>query len=432
MTVSIEERLARAAEVLDEHIERRADAAADVSDDHPVRRSGVAPSIVAIAAVSALVLGLTYLAARPDGSTVAPAPASRAPGEAGWDRLPDAPIGPRFQHVAVSTDAGLFVWGGYAAGGSREDGAFYDARSSEWRQLPKAPLASGRGDAVGAWTGAEVVVVNGTDGKVKAAAFDPESFKWRELPDPPLTNAANMMTRLLSTDGGVVVIAVSTEGEGGARNEVARYDGAAGRWLIGEAPPKSFGSGFDAVTVGDEVVVVGRRGAGGASCGEAVVLAYRLSTNTWRTLPSGPVAERGSPVVGLVGDQVLVAGGFECGDATARTDSSLLDPTTGEWRPAAAAPTPLGGNERYAEPSTGRFVFSIDAAGSPLIYDGATDRWLQGPAHPLGERYTETPWVWVDGRVLAFSGGLSRGEGTCCEPVDGGYAYTLASAAPDA
>jgi hypothetical protein len=131
-------------------------------------------------------------------------------------------------------------------------------------------------------------------------------------------------------------------------------------------------------------------------------------------------------VVGLVGDEVLVAGGFECGDVTARSDSLLLDPSTGEWRPAASAPSALHGSDRYGEPSNGRVVFAIDQTGSPAVYDGVTDRWHRGPAHPLGDRYTETPWAWVNGRLLAFSGGLTNGEGGCCEPVEGGYAYTTA------
>jgi hypothetical protein len=431
MKMSTEERLARAADVLDEHIEARVAAPAYVAEERAHARSRVPGAVAAVAAAMALVLGVTYLATSPDDAHVAaPAAPSHRLGDAGWDLLPAAPIRPRFQHVAVSTGHGLLVWGGYTGDGPRTDGAFYDARTAEWRKLPKAPLAGDRGDAIGAWTGSEVVVVNGTDGDVKAAAFDPDSFEWRALPDPPLTNAANMMARLLPTDAGVVVIAVSTEGEGGARNEVARYDEVTGSWHIGEPPPSSIGSGFDAVAVGDEVVVIGRRGVGGAGCGEARVLAYRLSTNTWRTLPPGPLEERGGPVVGLVGDEVLVAGGFECGDPTARTDSVLLDPSRGEWRPAASAPTALRGSDRYGEPSSGRMVLAIDETGSPAVYDGEADRWHRGPAHPLGTRYTETPWAWVDGRVLVFSGGLANGEGGCCKPVEGGYAYTLATPAP--
>lgn len=431
MTMSIEERLARAASVLDEHMEARADAPVYVTEQRAPGRSRMLVAVAAVAAVIALVVGVTYVGGRPEGATVAaPAAPSHEPNEPNWDLLPEAPIAPRFQHVAVSTGSGLLVWGGFGGDHSRTDGAFYDARSAEWRKLPKAPLAGDRGDALGAWTGSEVVLVNGIDGNVKAAAFDPESFEWRALSDPPLTNSANMMARLLPTDAGVVVIAVSTEGEGGARNEVARYDEASDRWLIGEPPPRSIGSGFDSVTVGDEVVVIGRQNVGGASCGEAVVLAYRLSTNTWRTLPRGPLEDRGSVVVGLVGDEVLVAGGFVCGDTTARRDSFLLNPNTGDWRPGASAPTALHGSDRYGEPSTGSLVFAFDESGSAAVYDGATDRWHQGPRHPLGERYTETPWAWVDGRVLAFSGGLANDEGGCCDPVDGGYAYSTGTSDP--
>ena len=428
MSISIEERLARAASVLDEHVERRPVTGLYDAAEPPAHRHRAPLAMAAALVAIALVIGVLNVGGNSELNMVSapPGPGHEA-GTEGWDLLAPAPIAARFQHLAVSTGSGLLVWGGYTGDGPRTDGAFYDGRSGEWRTLPKAPLSGSRGDAIGAWTGVEVVVVNGIDGHVKAAAFDPTSFTWRSLPDPPLTNAANMMARLLPTDAGVVVIAVSTEGEGGARNEVALYDAAADRWTIGEPPPMSFGSAFDAVNVGDQVVLVGRRGGGGASCGDSVTLSYAPRTNRWRQLPDGPIGDRGGLVIASIGSEVLAAGGFVCGDPRPRREAFLLDPATSSWRNAATAPTTLSGGDRYGDPANGPLVFALDEAGVPALYDAAADRWQVGPAHPLGGRYTETPWSWVNDKIVAFSGGLANDEGGCCQRVDGGYAYTPAS-----
>lgn len=428
MTISIEERLVRAAAVLDAHADQRIiGRVADqryLLDETTHRRSSGAIMTAAAAVVVAALVGVVAVERQGDsGQVVAPAASAPEPGQPTWDRLPAAPISPRFQHLAVTTDNGLFVWGGFAGDTNKTDGALYDAGEREWRKLPRSPLATDRGDAIGAWTGSEVIVVNGVDGDVRAAAFDPGAFAWRALPDPPLTNAASGMARVVPTGDGVVVIGVSTEGEGGARNEVARYDAAADRWEISESPPASFGSGFDAVTVGDEIVIVGRRGFGGAGCGQSVVLAYDPATNSWRALPDGPLADRNAPVVAGIGDELFAAGGFACGEETPNSEAYVLDPATGSWRNAASAPAGVHGNDRYAEPSNGRQVFTIDGTGSPAVYDSVLDQWNEGPAHPVGSPVTETPWSWVADVVIVFSGGLSGSDGGCCDTIDGGYAY---------
>jgi len=425
MTISVEERLARAAKVLDEHIEQHEVGVSYLAQGAAPPRHRISAAMVGAAAAVTLVLGVVVASeGGGDGIVAAPTPASRPAGDEGWALLPEAPASARFQHLSVSTGSGLLVWGGYGPDKARSDGAFYDGEKGTWLDLPKAPLAGDRGDAVGTWTGAEVIVINGTDGHVKAAAFDPGSLSWRSLPDPPLTNAANMMTRVVAVDDTVVVIAVSVEGEGGARNEVARLDTTTDTWTIGEPPPASFGSGFDAVAVGSDIVVIGRRGVGGASCGESAVLAYRPSANSWRNLPSGPIANRAGLAVVSTGREVVVAGGIVCGDDFVRAETFVLDPISASWRAAAAAPTAVRGSDRYGEAWTGRWMVTANDDGAPTLYDPAANRWHVGPPHPLGGRYTETAWTWVAGRVIIFSGGLADDQGGCCEPVDGGYAYT--------
>jgi hypothetical protein len=324
----------------------------------------------------------------------------------------------------VSTGSGVLFWGGYDTNGQRTDGAFFDVAANTWTKTPQAPLASDRGDAVGAWTGTEAVVVNGIDGKVKAAAYLPATNTWRKLPEPPLHNAANMMTKAVTVDGLVVVVTVSDEDERGVRNQVAVLDPATSTWRIGVSPAP-FGSGFDAVAVGSEVVVVARSGFGGKGCGDSVVTAYDPVTNTWRPLPATPVV---ASVVASTGPAVFIVGN-RCGESEAR-DAYQLDPAAGTWRATAAPPTGVIGDMRYGEVFTGRLVATFDAEGTPVFYDPQADRWNVGLANPLHRRIAETPWVAADGVLVSFSGGLSQAEGHggtgCCRPLDGGYSYTAA------
>lgn len=453
---SVEERLAAAAAILDAEVEQQVD----------TRRVGAEPSylvvdgrrprgplagtsatvraLAAVAATVVLIAGAVLVATRSGAERVDPvvAPAAssssgaRAADGEGWSDLPASSVAPRFQHVAVSTDTGVLVWGGYGSD-SLSDGAFFDSPTGTWRSLPDAPLASDRGDAVGVWTGREVVLVNGIDGHVRAAAFDPSAFSWRSLPDPPISNAANMMTKAVVVEGTIVVVTVSEEGDGGARNEVATFTPAggggeaAGTWSIGEPPPGSFGSGFDAVVVASEVIVVGRRDSGGKSCGDAVVYAYAPGGDAWRSLSSGPIANVYGPAVVSTGSELFVGGGVECGKAATaaglpegRPQAFLLDPVTDAWRPTSDAPAPLRGDGRYAEVWSGRFAVGRGADGAPILYDPAADRWHAAVATPLGEQYSEVPWIWHDGQLLLTSGGVGDGQGGCCRPLAGGYAYT--------
>ena len=454
--LSVEARLSRAATILDAEVERHA-AALDVvrepayleGDELAGRRrssawtSGGVRALAAVAAAVALVAGAALVATGRDASRddavtppVASSTGARAGDGEGWSDVPAASMAPRFQHVAESTDRGVLVWGGYGGSDNLSDGAFFDPSSGSWRTLPDAPLAADRGDAVGVWTGSEVVLVNGIDGDVQAAAFDPSSFEWRALPDPPLSNAANMMTKAVVVDGAVVVVTVSEEGDGGARNEIAVYTPGdaegrrSGSWSIGEPPPGSFGSSFDAVVVGGEVVVVAQRGAGGKTCGEAVVHAYTVASDRWRSLPVGPIGSVFGPAVVSTGSEVFVGGGVECGAAgrgpaapAGRPEALLLDPATGAWRPTTPAPVPFRGDDRYAEVWSGRFAVGRATDGRPVLYDPSADRWHVAPATPLGAAYGEVPWVWHDGALILTSGGTSDGGG-CCRPVSGGYAYS--------
>lgn len=127
-----------------------------------------------------------------------------------WSPIPPAPIPGAGGAVAAWTGNELLVFGGSGTEGAgsqvvdRTSGAAYDPDRAEWRTLAAAPPDLGSAideygwDAVGAWTGEELVVLVGRasieasdDQELVGAAYDPAGDAWRVLPvDSGMTTAA--------------------------------------------------------------------------------------------------------------------------------------------------------------------------------------------------------------------------------------------------
>ncbi|MGD9796283.1 MAG: hypothetical protein AB7V43_22680 [Acidimicrobiia bacterium] len=334
----------------------------------------------------------------------------------------------------MATGAGLFVWGGYSGQPSDKqlaDGAYFDGTARTWRVVPSAPLAKDRGDAIGVWTGTEVVVLNGVDGHVQAAAFNPASFTWRALAKPPIVNAANAMNRVLVVGATVVVVGVAEEGGNGPKGQVARLDLTTGKWSTGQDPPVAYSSEFEAVSTGNEAVVVGRVDDNGAACGSIHVIAYNPTANSWRELPAGPSANRGLPVVAWTGSELFVGGSNLCVGEVAKPDATstadLLNLDKGIWRATSLAPAPFVASGRYGEPWTGQSVVAVTEAGALLFYNPSSDSWQTGDTPLDGTtpiNLSSTPITVVGREIAVVSGGLNEGLG-CCAVIDGMRTYPI-------
>ena len=413
MTLDVEARLQRAARVLDHHLDAPSHEPTYLAPaPRPSTRRSLVVSVAAFAAVLALIA--VAVAMRTDERTTL----SRITTADGWTNLPEAPIGPRYQHLTVSTGAGLFVWGGYFTNNNR-DGAYFDSGDRSWRTLPDAPLARDRGDAIGVWTGREVIVINGI-GPVRAAAFDPITFTWRALPDPPLANAANAMNRAFFMDDAVIVVGVASEGDGHAPSQVARLDLATSVWSIEPSAPVEFSSFFSAVSTNDEIIVVAQRPNRKDACG-SIVLAFRPSSHSWREIASGPTADRVMPVVVWTGSELFVGGGMNCGNHQPSVAGDLLDPTTGAWRRATDAPMGFEAAGRYGDLWTGNSVATITGNGTPLLYNPVADAWHAGSPPYRDTQFGEQPSAWVVDSIVLFGVAVSDGP-KCCDFL-GGVSY---------
>lgn len=420
---------------LEERLRRELDAAATTQgvppdfDDRVARRVSVVRRRRAAGRVTAAVIVVVGIvggvAALRQDSPAQMAVAGGPTGGAGWHPVAAAPIRLRFQALSVAMGDRVLVWGGYDKN-TLLDGAVYDATHNTWTKVPDSPFSSG--DAIGAWTGREVIVVSGGGRAVVAAAYDPEANSWRRLAAPPLANGASAMNHALWTGSELVVVGVADEGERGSVDQVAVYDPAADSWRKGSLPSGPLPDFGDAVWTGTEVAVVGNVNGSGKSVGTDTLQAYDPAADRWREIPWGLDGVRGGLVVAWTGDRLFVGGGHRAG-ARLR-DAALVDLATETWDRVSDAPLAFEGNNRFGELWTGTTVLTLEGEGGrPVAFDPTTRTWQVGPASSAGRR-EEVAWVWVGPlhSAMVWSGGSSsnRGPGpsSCCTPIEGGETYT--------
>ena len=354
-----------------------------------------------------------------------------------WSTLPSNGLSPRAQQLTVATDSGIFEWGGYSpdkAGNdvALTDGAYYDGTQQTWRRLPPAPLAGDRGDAIGVWTGTEVIVVNGNNGEVKAAAFNPATFEWRSLADPDVDNAANASAQVAYVDGSVLLFTIIEDGNG-PTDQATLLDLATGTWQPVPVPPVQLRSSIDIVPAGGQAIIVGQSEVPNG-CGVLHLLSYTPATNTWHEIPSTPITNRADMITVWTGTEVFFGGGTICedgvGNGDPRTDAHLLNPATGKWRTATDAPIGFYGADRYRDVWTGQSVAALSRVNSVLLYNPTTDTWHVTPTitqtRIINGEVGTTPVVALDHSIIITDGGLTGlGTDTCCDQVTSTYQYTI-------
>ena len=253
-----------------------------------------------------------------------------------WRRIAPGPLTGRSGHLAVWTGDEMIVWGGYLTAYNRERydgaGAAYEPETDTWRKLPRGPLPAGY-DAMGGWTGEEVLVMSTPMGNEpedypkfdELAAYDPETNTWRSLARPPQVSYVSPPVAFV--DGKLCVLSLGGTVDGGEVNGYGKdyetggiYDYATDRWTPQADPPQRPNQTWEQTAMGDEIVIDG--------------LAYRPSTDTWRTLPKFPLREREFPVIVWTSKELIVWGG-----AKEPRGNTIIDP-----------PPPLHDGAAYTPP----------------------------------------------------------------------------------
>ena len=182
-----------------------------------------------------------------------------------------------------------------------------DLRQGHWSTLPLSPIR-GRSRQSVVWTGHQLLVWGGFSYLTKmmfadGAAYDPVTNHWHKIHDGPLSPRVGQ-------------VAIWT-----------------GREMV-------VWGGFSAA---DTVV---RRSLGDGA-------AYNPTTDSWRKLPSSPLASRGGAFGVWTGTETIVIGGVS-GSGKTFVDGAAFDPQTQHWR-VIPPPSPVGGH-----PITWETAVSVD------------------------------------------------------------------------
>ncbi|MGZ6373053.1 MAG: Kelch repeat-containing protein [Candidatus Limnocylindria bacterium] len=260
-----------------------------------------------------------------------------------------------------------------------------------WRRLPAAPTPAPTGLTVSVWTGRQMVVFGRVypkppEGIDVAAAYTPASKSWRRL--APLKGpVGNFQGRYHAVWTGKEMLVFGPD-------DFQAYDLRSHRWRRpAPAPAGVDGSGLVAWT-GRELI-----DWGGGCCGDALSTgwAFDPARNTWRKLPSSPLAPSQVPVGVWTGHEmiVLVSGIDPDGKPypTSFARIAAYNPVTNSWRRLAPLPAARFGASVIWD---GHELLVLGGAGAPrpgrpallarvgFALDPATDRWRRLSSMPSG------------------------------------------------
>ncbi|HUS65177.1 MAG TPA: kelch repeat-containing protein [Kofleriaceae bacterium] len=280
--------------------------------------------------------------------------------------------------------------------------------SVEWSA--RAPIASGpRLEAAVVAHGGLVYVIGGFDSPTHVtgavAIYDPATDAWREGARMP--QALHHVSAVAV--GGRVVVTGGLRLDFSPTGVVAIYDPAADRWESGAPMPAGTERGAAAVgVVGDEVMVAG----GSRDDAVDLVSSYSPANDRWTERAPLPAAAYHGVAVSA-GGALYVIGGLSAGllDGSSRAMADVLryDPDADAWVPRAPMPTPRGGCA--AGVVDGLIVcaggeadrtYHGGIAPETEAYDPVTDTWSALP--PMRTPRGGTAGAAVDGRLYVPGG----------------------------
>ena len=321
-----------------------------------------------------------------------------------WERLPDAPLGPRTNTVLAWTGAEIIVVGGdqFACPPAASctaptepplmDGAAYDVDQRTWRPIDDAPVGFHAAASAVHLDGAVYVLAH-TDyaGATSLLRYDVDGDDWTELPKPP----GDLAWRRLLVAGDRLV-AYTTSEEAGTTGD-HWFDPTTNGWM--PVPDDPMSAAFDRTLVWadphlylfDKELVPNP-----GSEKPAIVRAARLDDvedGTWKRLPDSEIVGGWGPWI--VDGQRLTNpaigssdGGEVNGWDKAYAWGGVLDGDTETWHPLPDG-TPTA-DDLSIVPVAGGFSATSAAYAQPvgLVLDVEHDRWLS-MAHPTRDDETE-------------------------------------------
>ena len=228
-----------------------------------------------------------------------------------YTALPDPPT--RVDHPLLTADArNIYLVGGYVDGVATDRVWRFSLAERRWTEL--APMPTARGALGGAVIDGRLYAVGGSppsyeDGRVKPfrtlEILDLRTGRWRTA--PPMRFARHHVG-VTALDGSLYVLG----GRGTTSYSLPyaeRFDPKTLRWAKLKPLPQGAG-GLSAVTIGDEVVVVGG-GDDREGWVTGATWAYRPDRDSWRRLADLVHARHGHGAA-AVGERAYVFGGAPC------------------------------------------------------------------------------------------------------------------------
>ena len=375
------------------------------------RRRLTAVAAVAAALVVAFVIVAVRAERKPD-HTGGSVPSSVPPTTQSPPTTQAATSSFRVSPVTAWTGDLYLVWSGEAGqneNSARADGWAYDPVTGVTTDIPIAPIAP-RTEAVGVWTGEELIVCCGAgvvgEGPAydtgTAAAYRPGTDTWRRLADPPDVADRSFAAAVWTGDQMIVTFGSS------AGSLVLSYAPATDTWRKLAAPPASLGRLPEAVWTGREVIVWTRADYAPSTADRG--FRYDPSSDTWAAVPdppAGSVTNWGS--IAWTGDEVVVYG------SSAADESRVAG---ARWRPGATTWRAL------SDPGLGPVNWYDGTPGSQaLSWDDTTQRLIVWPVNG-GERSepllsydpTTDTWQRLGDQQLGFNPHLDISRGVVLRP----------------
>ena len=260
-----------------------------------------------------------------------------------WRLLPAAPLEPRSGAAMFWTGSEVLVFGGLTpkrdlhqpvSATELLDGAIYDPGTRRWTSLPAYPQGAA-GVPVGAtvaWTGDQLIVwatyevwhISGSSADMTnsrvVASWTPGAAGWQRIPAPPPTEPGALVYGAQpSWTGTRVILLGSSYCLPGEMSCPAPFPGGPSGWLYDPTTGQRTTMAPDAVAAdigptawtGQTLVVINDGGTIGGPNGTTILrpgdgAAYDPATNSWITLPRGPILDLSDANAVWTGTGVLV------------------------------------------------------------------------------------------------------------------------------
>ena len=256
----------------------------------------------------------------------------------------------------------------------------YSAGQGKWSRWegPRTARPLAAFSAVGPHSAAVVDPMRGYSGWL----FDLHTQEWAAFPASPIEGPAGIMDPIVVAFAGSKLIVW-----GMSRGDVhgAVLDPSTMKWRPMSQAPVAIRYRCAKAVIGNKLLVWGGYGPidprrGGPLADGAV---YDLEKDTWEKIPDPPVPGRRSECVYAVwNDRLVLFGGTS--DRGPLPTGVTYDPVTRKWQKMADAPQAIGNYASGAVHGDTLVVWSESGVG--LAYDFRTGRWRNLPAAPIPAR----------------------------------------------